>query len=497
MQPLQRKWLIGLFLLGVAISWLMHQPYSGLPPYSQHTWRQTLTLSVADNFYQEEMNLFKPRINNRGTTEGVTGMHFPLYEYCVAQAYRVFGPEFWVHRVFSFLLTAWGAWFLLLLTRQWFKNNWTALVAGIFYLFSPEIFFNGFTALPDVLALPMIFMALWSFNHWWDDGNWKFLILAILGFLIGGLIKLQYLGAGFLILGYVIRDFKQIQVRQWLLLTVFGILSVIPVLAWYKYSTWLILQSGMADVGLELKPAESLSFALYVLRKNIIIDVPEVLLGYVATFGILSAAYIYFSKRIGRSHSLFLPILFFGIGYSLYHILELKVLEHHQYYMMPYLPVLLPVAARGVTSVVKKKIVLLGLLVLHIALAGFRMIPSRFNGTTFVQEAFWQPKMRNSLRQLLKPMGTESLIVTGPDESMCINFYYLNSQGWNFRDINQLLDTTQDQKPNIQLWAEQGARYFVTDSREIDGAPEVKKWLNPNYRQVGEFRVYEFNLSGK
>ncbi len=469
----------------------MHQPFLDNPPYSQHTWRQTLTLSVADNYLQEDNNLFRPRINNRGTTEGVTGMHFPLYEWTVAQVYRVVGSQFWVHRLLSFLLTVMGAWFLVLITNRWFGHEATGLIAGIFYLFSPEVFFNGFIALPDAMGLPMVLMGLWYFMRWWDSKRLFYLLLATIGILLGGLIKLQYLGIGFFIVGMLIRDWKQLTLRDFVYLLIFGLLTVAPVLGWYKYSTWLIAESGMADVGLELKPADSWSFALYVLYKNIVMDLPEVLLGYVASFGLVAGIYQVIRSKQIHKQPLFWPFLIFTIGFSCYHIMELKVLEHHQYYMMPYLPLLIPFAARGLTNLVKRQEILAGMMVLTVVLCGLRMIPARFNGPTYVPEAFWQAELRSEIRQALKPSGDETLIITGPDESMCINFFFLNSQGWSFRDSTELLAKDSTGLPAIGRWAKAGAKYYVSDDQSLEQIPGVKKWLKPDYRQIGEFRIYK------
>ena len=47
---------------------LLHVKYIDLPPVGFHQWRQTQTLSVARNYYEEGMNILQPRVDNRGDT---------------------------------------------------------------------------------------------------------------------------------------------------------------------------------------------------------------------------------------------------------------------------------------------------------------------------------------------------------------------------------------------------------------------------------------------
>lgn len=71
-------------LLGIGIALLLslalHLPFINKPPYGQHVWRQTFTLAMAENFYEESMNIFTPRVNQRFDGDGITGAQFPLYE---------------------------------------------------------------------------------------------------------------------------------------------------------------------------------------------------------------------------------------------------------------------------------------------------------------------------------------------------------------------------------------------------------------------------------
>src|SRR6186713_1021185 len=97
-------------ILGIVLNILVHVPFLNQPPGSQHVWRQSNTLAVARNFFEEKMNIFETRVDHRKNGNGITGSHFPSYEFILAGIYKIFGEQFWVHRILSMILYLWGAW---------------------------------------------------------------------------------------------------------------------------------------------------------------------------------------------------------------------------------------------------------------------------------------------------------------------------------------------------------------------------------------------------
>jgi hypothetical protein len=70
-----------LFPGSILLTIVLHLPFLNLPPKSIHVWRQSHSLAVARNFYREEMNIFKTRVDNRMDGDGITGSHFPTFEF--------------------------------------------------------------------------------------------------------------------------------------------------------------------------------------------------------------------------------------------------------------------------------------------------------------------------------------------------------------------------------------------------------------------------------
>lgn len=484
-QRISKAWYVVVALVSLAL----HFPFFDLPPSSQHVWRQTMTLTVADNFLYEDLNILHPRVNQRYDGNGITGMHFPLYEWILAGLYQIFGNHFWLHRAWSWLLSILGAMALARITNQWFNQKMVGFTAFALFLFSPEVFYDGFIALPDIMALAFCLWGLERFFAYWESQSQRTLLLSAILFMLGGAVKLQYLGIGFLVLGVVIRDRSKLNLKQILNLSYFAAIAVIPVLAWYRYAKHMIQKSGLADVGLELKPAESLEQALYVLKKNFISDLPELMLGYVAFAGLLLVVFRMIRHKTIKHHPLTWPILMFVLGYSVYHLIELKVLEHHQYYMLPYLTVLTPFAALGVVYLSKGRMVLFTLLLTaQVVLCGLRMIPARFtHPNKHVPEAFMQQESRMKLVESL-PKG--ALVMAGPDLSRTIYFYFLQTKGWGYGEESDLFFRLNNGKTNLQDAIDRGCQFLILNEN-MKPSDELKPYLAKQHIQVEDIRIYD------
>lgn len=480
-----------ILLIGILVSLIVHLPFVNEPPYSQHVWRQALTLGVADNFYNEDMNILYPRVDNRMERDGVTGMHFPLYEWLCAALYQVFGPVFPVHRLLSFFFGILGAVGMYLLTDNLFRNKLVAAFASWFYIWSPELFYDHFIALPDVIALPAVIWGLYLFLRAWERRNtpvfYFLLMFSALALLLGGLVKLQYLGVGFFIAGLLWNDRKNIKVKELFSLAVFGAVAVLPALAWYRRSGKMIEESGLADVGLELKPAESLEKAFSTLGRNLWADIPETILGWLAFACLFFTLFLVVRNRKWRSPSS-LPWILAGIGYFIYHIMELRVLDHHQYYMLPYLVFLLPLAGYGAHRLTAQRawLLLTVILLIHPALTLARMLPSRFaNGNKMIPAEFYNSEQRNALRNALPDTVP---VFAGPDESLCIYFYFLGKHGWVFRN-GQELSKKFGGVPYLDKGRSNGCLYLYTSDEKVLTDSFVRSRIDTTVLITGRFHL--------
>ena len=60
-------------------------------PCSIHSSAQCQRASVALNYYENDMNFFKPMVQKDSVGVGITGLEFPFVNYSVAILYKLFG----------------------------------------------------------------------------------------------------------------------------------------------------------------------------------------------------------------------------------------------------------------------------------------------------------------------------------------------------------------------------------------------------------------------
>ena len=94
-----------LYLFIPIISLLMHLHVFKLDLIGSHVWRQTLTQTNIDNFFEDDFNILNPSANNRGIGDGVLRMEFPIMQWLFAASYYVLGNDIMVTRILSFILS--------------------------------------------------------------------------------------------------------------------------------------------------------------------------------------------------------------------------------------------------------------------------------------------------------------------------------------------------------------------------------------------------------
>lgn len=482
----------GLLLpLAFVINFLIHLPFMDSPPQSVHLWRQCNTLAVADNFYFEEMNIFKTRVDNRHATDGITGSHFPAYEYGLACLYKITGKHDWTHRYYSLILFYAGAIGLYYLLSLLFANSIVASIGAISYLFAPELFYHQINALPDILALTASIWGFYLFIYWYiNHGRLQHTSRILLWFgatvctLLAGLTKLQYLAIGFPIAVFFIMTYPRYgNIRILLYSTIYGSVATCGSLYWYARAIRLIQESGLPDFGIEFRPETNFHKGVTILINNISSFLPETLLNYASfILLIIGSAYIFINKKYKTIW--FIPFLIYAAFLIIYHLVELRQMEHHGYYMMPYYIILLTIAGYGGAVLFQKGqyILLVILIIAQPFLASIRILPARWlSSSKGVSRVLLNPETRE---KIIKSIPQNALTIAGPDISNCILFYFSQTQGFGFSNTEILLDTNKrinGTLSDIELYTRQGATYLLVQepSEEVRArfTPYVEKLL--------------------
>lgn len=468
------------FLLFLSLNLLLHFPFLNLPPSGTHVWRQCNTLAMSRNFAEEGMNIVEPKIDRRNETNGITGSHFPLYEWTLASISKVFGFSDALARVFSLLIFTFGmlAFYKLLLL---FNVPSFLAQGGAFLLLSiPELYYHGINAMPDVLALTL---ALWAMVYWlvWQKNKKGVqLLLALLFSLGAGLIKFQFLMLPLATLVFIPFNVKSIVKNGLIWLGIGGL-----VFSWYAYALALTKSSNLKEFGLWIEPISNATKWTTFLE-NLSMDAPEVLVGWPL---LLCLIYLIFKTirtwKWGRMAWFILAWLFMFICF---YVVAIERMKNHTYYFMPVIPLIIVVAIVLMKNIRISPRLLMLVLILNYTWALVRIIPSRWvESKRQIPVEFSDANMRKAFNEVL-PINSKCVV--GPDISGCIFFYFTHTKGYSFEFVEELVKVKQD-RIDIDNMRAAGIQYLIIKDGNILQPYLPAIHLKRKLKTIGSFEIWE------
>jgi hypothetical protein len=470
--------LVGLLALQIAL----HLAYLDQPPYGRHTWRQTLTLSVARNFHEESMNPFYPRIDARGPHTGVTGMEFPLLNYIIAVGYRAAGVSPIVERVvplgFSLLaIVGCVAWAHTLL-----GSLALGLLAGIFLVFAPLLLHYSITALPEVPMLAFLLLGLAALARWSTTGRAWHAIAGTGALALAALVKISAVVAWPAALVLIARGWRRTDARgRTTCLAGIGAAVGLP-LAWYAWARHLDATYGIAAFRLEPAFPYPLAVVPGLLVKVLLQWLPEFWVSY-PEFALLLLG-VWQLLRVD-AYGVRPVVLAYACGLAAFTIAMLPTLRVHDYYMMPALPLLVLLVTLGFDRLVAavrdrprlRRAVPVAALLLCAAVGGWRGL-SRLAAEPPDAELM---AMAEHLESAIP--NRDALIVVASDPSPSIYLYFMRRKGWSV--------SAPVRPERFARMRARGARYLVSDSRVLERQPGVRPSLHlmSSYGRFNVFRL--------
>lgn len=236
--------IIFVILLG-AISLLYNYHEIALKkPQSTHKWRQSDCASIAMNYYQGGMKLFKPEVHNLTSKKGTSGAAFtselPLYYYSIAFLYNIFGPHDYIYRIINTIIFLLGLFYLHKIVLIISKDYWYSLIIPLLFFTSPVLVYYGNNFLTNTSALSFSVISWYHVVYYIQSKKkkhlWYFLLFSFLAasFKITALISFFAIGVVVLINGLGKRK-NYITSRPWQLIT--GMALVVGlVFSWVLYA---------------------------------------------------------------------------------------------------------------------------------------------------------------------------------------------------------------------------------------------------------------------
>ena len=327
---MDRSLRIILFLTIAIISFFMHLEHFPKDLMSVHVWRQTQTQSNIINFYEEDMNILNPRRNDRGNTDGIFRMEFPLMQWLVAFAYKLFGNHLIICRIIMFIIGLISILGIYKLLSTLFHNEVLSLIGAWAFNFSPCFYYYTINPIPDNLALCCSIWGITLFFSWLNTKKTSSLLGGGLLLSLGSLCKLPFLiyyivPGTYFIIHFVRRGIYKNTLFQAMGIFIFSILPVI----WYisVIPEW---QGNVTVKGI-FNNKESLLTLMDYLQHTLIVVLPEMLLNYGSLLFFLAGFFFLFRNKAYKSSKF--PLIFsWGIAVILYYFFEINAIAKvHDY----------------------------------------------------------------------------------------------------------------------------------------------------------------------
>ena len=466
----------------VLISTVMHFKHFSKDLMSIHVWRQTQTQSTIDNFYEEDMNIFNPRRNDRGDSDGIFRMEFPIMQWLVAVQYKVFGHHLIITRVFMFLigfLTVLGIYKLL---NALFQNTILSAIGAWAFNFSPSFYYYTINPLPDNFALCSSVWGLALFFVWYNKKKSIYLVFCSMLLSIGALSKLPF------IIYYIVPIvfFADLLIKHGLKRNYFAQASVAISFSIFPITWYLMViphWHGNVIVKGMLDNNESLLRLLDYYQHNLISTLPELLVGYGSLVFFLAGFFFLFKNKVYEKNEfvLLFPLSILAI---LYYLFEANAIAKiHDYYLFPFYPILFILVAYGAYNLHNSEIKF-GRYITHTLLL---VTPI----TCYLRmQARWNPDSPGFNKDLLvhkaelqNAVPKNALVVAGNDDSHFIMFYYIGKKGWGFSEDKLSPE-------NLQDMIEKGAKYLYSDSKNIYENAELMQYFDKMILEKGSIKIY-------
>lgn len=398
---------------------------------------------VARNFLEIDNNVLYPRVDFAGEKTGITGMEFPLFNYLIYLTSEVFGYSHWYGRLINLLFSSLGIWFFYKLVKKYFDaqlafNSSIILLSSIWFAFSRKI-------MPDTFSMSFIIASIYYGSNFLDQKDSSNQITNLLFYSLllcfGALSKLP--SAYALILFILPFLNSKINFQRKIIFAFASMITLLPVLYWYFYwhpflvSTYEFFHFSLGN-------------SLLQGAREIYQELPLVFNQFynnaIKYIGFIIFAYALF-QLIRKKEKILLYILILSfLGYAVIILKAGTVFTHHNYYIIPFVPIMALIAGYGITIIKNKKIAIVLLI-----LISFEGILNQQHDFHIKQNALAIENLERDLNEII--LKTDLILINSNENPTPI--YFANRKGWTASN-NQL-----KQYNYITKLKEKGLKYIV------------------------------------
>lgn len=431
-----------------------------------HNWRQSLTNMIARNFLENRANILYPTIDMAGEKTGIIGSEFPLFNYIIYLVSYLFDYSHWYGRLINLLVSTIGIFYFYKLVEKILDkkvgfNAAIILSTSIWFAFSRKI-------MPDTFSISMMIMGLYFGYSYLKEGKSNRLFLFFILCTLGMLCKIPALSL-FGVVSIVI-FIKEIPKLQKTMFVVSSLGSVSIVFWWYFYWVPYLVDTFQYQLYFTKGLTEGI--------KEILPLIPEYLDKFY--FSSLHSHIGFFCFGVGvfmlvkRGHSILKwSLLLITSIFILFTFKTGSVFPMHNYYIIPYVPVIALVGGYFLTQIPVK------IAYIVLALIGIEGIANQHHDFFVNENQRYKLDLERTTETFI-PRKDLIVINGGPSPQQ---IYFAHRKGWTA--TNEELSKLGFLDSLINL----GAKYLVID----------KGGLNSEYTQNEEifsdqhYSIYKLN----
>ena len=423
------------------------------PPLEiQHSWRQCTGLMIARNFLHIDANILYPRIDDLCSSSDIVAFEFQLLSYLHYLVSLIFGYEHWYGRMINLFISSLGTLsFGFLINR--FSNSKIAWFSVFCLLASNWLIFSR-KMMPDTFSISLVLISLYFSYRYFKEQKFLDIFFFFIFFTLGGLTKIPAVIYGSIIFIFYFK-YKDTATRNLLLVT---LLSLIIVFIWYfiwgpfissKYGNWTNLGKpfleGIQDI-----------FSNWVLTThNIVFNSFR----SHALFALFLIGFIYLIKK--RWKKLGIPLTIIFSIFALYVFKSGYFFYHHNYYMVPIIPVMAFVIGYGIYTIDLKIIYLI------FFIGVMESIANQQNDFRIKPEELYKLTLKSKLDSLDRYPSRKLVLIN--TESNPQQLYLSNRKGCYINE-HQMIDTVQ-----LNLYRKKNYKWLIIDKNYKFKQPKLLK----------------------
>ncbi|MFH1118714.1 MAG: glycosyltransferase family 39 protein [Bacteroidota bacterium] len=309
-----------------------------------HNWRQSLTNMVARNFLTIDANMLYPRIDMAGEKTGIIGTEFPLLNYLIYLVSKIFGYNHWYGRLINLIVSSLGTFAFYRIAKKLFNES-TAFNATLIFLASIWFSFSR-KIMPDTFSVSLMLIGLLFCANYLENGKWLDLILFFVFSALGMLCKIPSLSL--LSVVGVFAFVKYRQNKRIMLVWFSSALAVCIALLWYFYWVPFLIETYRFQLffpkGIAEGVAEIMQHKVRFFEKFYFSS----LYSFIGFAFFITGVYFLFKKERTSFKAGFLII---AAVFVLFAIKTGAVFPLHNYYIIPFTPVVALLAGYALTNV--------------------------------------------------------------------------------------------------------------------------------------------------